>query len=197
MLYEASIFVGGVVAKAVIDATVKRIAAGLGALHYVRHDCGFLTSVGVEDGRTIEALTREPDIAAPNSSAVTLTIRGELLNDSDGTKILLAPRIIFVHVSGKHEIYENPTLEVAGKEGASLSLPPRSSTVVTVRALLPKSSLNHYAQALPLLEFGLPGKRKKIRFRASGVSFYGEPSAFWPKEGDIPVVLKHLSHAAS
>ena len=197
MLYEASIFVGGVVVKAVIDVAVKRIAAGIGALHYVRRDCGFLASVNLEDGRTVEALTHEPDIAAPDSPAVTLTIRGELLNDSDATKILLAPRIIFVHVSGKHEIYTNPTLEVAGKEVASLSLPPRSSTVVTVRVPLPKSSLDNYAQTLPLLEFGVPGKEKKVRFRASGVSFYGEPSAFWPKEGDTPVVYEHLSSTAS
>ena len=196
MFYEIGIFFGGVVATAVITTIVKQIFANIGPLHYIERDCGFLATVHLEDGRAVEALTHEPDIAAPKSLAVPLTIRGEVINESDATRILLAPKIIFVHVSGRQEIYANPEFEVAGKEAASVSLPPRSTTVVTVRAPLPKNSLDRYAQTLPLLEFPFPGGKKKVHFRASGISFYGEPSAYWPKEGDTPVTYGNSGPSA-
>jgi len=189
MLAEAFSFLAGVVAKAIADHVIKGAAARFGALDYIKRDCGFFVNAHLEDGRVIEAVTRHPELADPEARSFVLTIRGELLNDSGIQRVLLAPAVMFVHTSGRKNRYVNPILAVAGKEAASITLPPHSATPIAVYVTLPRKGIaDNYAQTLPILEFPLPGGKRRLRFRASGASFYGDPTAFWPKDGDIPIV---------
>lgn len=189
MLFEGLIFLAGAGAKAIVDVLVKRFAARRGTLDYIKGDCGFFVKAHLDGGRVVEALTHQPELADPTARSFVLRLRGELLNDSDATKLLLAPTVIFVHTSGRHHLSINPTFEVEGKRAASVSLPPHSATQVTVYVTVPRSGLDDtYAQTLPILEFPIPGGEKRLRFKASAASFYGDPIAFWPKHGDKPVI---------